>query len=212
VCVDLSNERGRKQLIQGVHAISCGAIDGVVAAAGVASELAIAVNYFGAVATVEGLRPLLVRSDAPRAVVVASTASIHPTDEDAVAACLDGNEAAATARSLEAGLGYSSSKAALARWVRRNAPTPAWAGAGIPLNAASPGTTITPMTAPLLAQVEMAKRIDEMVPMPLNGHAEPSVIAAVLVWLVNSTNTHVTGQNIYVDGGADAVLRGDTVW
>jgi hypothetical protein len=68
------------------------------------------------------------------------------------------------------------------------------------------------MTAPLLAQVEMAKRIDEMVPMPLNGHAEPSVIAAVLVWLVNSTNTHVTGQNIYVDGGADAVLRGDTVW
>jgi hypothetical protein len=32
------------------------------------------------------------------------------------------------------------------------------------------------------------------------------------LWLTDPVNTHTTGQTIYCDGGADAVLRGDDIW
>lgn len=47
---------------------------------------------------------------------------------------------------------------------------------------------------------------------PLNGIAEPIVVARLLAWLNSEENTHLCGQVIYVDGGSDAVLRGDSVW
>ena len=46
-----------------------------------------------------------------------------------------------------ANLIYGTTKRALAGWIRRNAPTDEWAGAGIPLNAIAPGVAETPMTA-----------------------------------------------------------------
>ena len=33
-----------------------------------------------------------------------------------------------------------------------------------------------------------------------------------LAWLGGLENTHLCGQVIYVDGGSDAVIRGDSVW
>jgi len=107
---------------------------------------------------------------------------------------------------------YPSSKRALARWVRRESITSAWAGAGIPLNAVAPGTVITPMTADLLATPEGAAMIDASVPMPLNYHQPPESITALLIWLTSVENTHMAGQVIYDDGGADATLRGDDIW
>ncbi len=70
-------------------------------------------------------------------------ASLFPPDEQLLEAFLAGDEAAAHHRAAEleaagpeaAGAIYGTSKRALARWIRRNAATPAWAGAGIPLNA-----------------------------------------------------------------------------
>ena len=98
------------------------------------------VNYFGAVATLEGLRPLLARSDAPRAVVTASSSVLTGADPALLEACLVGDEAAAVAAAGPVGLlGYPTTKRAIARWVRREAPTDAWAGAGIALNAVAPG-------------------------------------------------------------------------
>ncbi len=32
------------------------------------------------------------------------------------------------------------------------------------------------------------------------------------MWLASEANAHVTGQTIYIDGGSEAVLRGDNVW
>jgi hypothetical protein len=32
------------------------------------------------------------------------------------------------------------------------------------------------------------------------------------VWLTSPANTHMAGQTIYCDGGADATLRGDDIW
>ena len=48
--------------------------------------------------------------------------------------------------------------------------------------------------------------------MPLNYHSDAVVIARALAWLTSEENTHMTGQTIYVDGGADSTLRGDDIW
>ena len=214
VSADLSTEAGRAAMVAGVAAMVDG-IDAVVACAGISADgpATIAVNYFGAVATLEGLRPLLAGSAAPRAVVIASVASILGAEEDVVDACLAGDEPAALDR-MEANpaMAYLTSKTALARWVRRTAPSPEWAGAGIPLNAIAPGTVRTPMTAELLAAEGGLEMVDTAVPMPLNGHAGPEDVAPLLEFLTSVENSHVTGQVVFVDGGADAVLRGDRTW
>lgn len=214
VIADLGVDEGRTAMLEAVSA-KVDALDGVVACAGVFEEdpHAIAVNYFGLVATIDGLRPLLARSERPRAVGIASVASLLMADEVVADACLAGDEA----RALELASGeqwraYYTSKAAVARWVRRQAPTEAWAGAGIALNAVAPGTVVTPMTAELLSTPEGRAMADETFPMPLGGHAGPDDIAAVIEFLVGADNTRMCGQVVFVDGGADATIRADATW
>ncbi|WP_131768057.1 SDR family oxidoreductase [Candidatus Protofrankia californiensis] len=63
-----------------------------------------------------------------------------------------------------------------------------------------------------LAHPELRAGLDAHVPMPLRGPATAEDVARVIGWLVDPTNTLVTGQVLYADGGADAVVRGDAVW
>lgn len=215
VTVDLGTTDGRRSMVAAVDEMSEGRIDAVVACAGIADESpeTIATNYFGVVATMDGLRPLLAGSDAPRAVVIASVASILGADDAVVDACLSGDETTATERTAaNPSMAYLTSKTALARWVRRTAPTDAWAGAGIALNAIAPGTVRTPMTAELLAAPGGVEMVDAAVPMPLSGHALAEDVAPLLEFLASADNTRVTGQVVFVDGGADAVIRGDSTW
>ena len=88
VNVDLTTDEGRRTLVSEVERISGGSIDGVLGIAGLAAEIpaTVGVNFFGMVATLEGLRPLIATSDAPRAVGIASMASLHPVDDELVAA------------------------------------------------------------------------------------------------------------------------------
>jgi NAD(P)-dependent dehydrogenase (short-subunit alcohol dehydrogenase family) len=65
------------------------------------------------------------------------------------------------------------------------------------------------MTESLLATEEGRALVDRAVPMPLNGYAPPEAVAHALSWLVGPENTHVTGQVVFIDGGADATLRGE---
>lgn len=91
---DLATADGRATMIAQAHGSAPEGLDGVVAGAGVTGfgnpALAVRVNYFGAVATLEGLRPLLARSSHPRAVAIVSTAARLPTSRGTVAACLGG--------------------------------------------------------------------------------------------------------------------------
>ncbi|MEU6116650.1 SDR family oxidoreductase [Streptomyces sp. NPDC047117] len=215
IAADLATESGRAELASQARELTGGRLDAVIACAGLAHFVpaTVRVNYFGAIATLESLRPLLAAGTAPRAVVVASVAAAHPTDPAIVEASLAGDEEAAAIaaqNALDRGEGhliYGSSKAALARWVRRTAVTDDWAGAGIPLNAIGPGTVLTPMTEGMLADPDLRKVVDTSVPMPLNGHARPEQIAPLLTWLTSPENTHVTGQLLFVDGGAEALLH-----
>src|SRR3546814_11144026 len=111
------------------------------------------VNFFGVVELLEGLRSALAASSAPRAAVVASSVAVHASDAELDQACANLDEASARARVevlSEQGHGhavYPGSKAALAKWVRRSATPPQWAGDRIPLNAVAPGVALRPMFA-----------------------------------------------------------------
>jgi NAD(P)-dependent dehydrogenase (short-subunit alcohol dehydrogenase family) len=215
ITADLGTPEGRAAMVDEVRQAAGGAIDAVVANAGISGdpERCVRVNYFGAVATLEGLRPLLAGSGAPRAVVTASSSVLNEHEPALVDACLAGDEAVAVERSAGTGLlGYPSTKRALARWVRRQAPSADWAGAGIGLNAVAPGVVRTPMTAPLLVDPGMRALVDEAVPMPYGGYAEPEHVASLIAFLAAGDTVRITGQVVFVDGGADAVLRGDDIW
>src|SRR5436190_10483644 len=151
---DLGTPDGRQHAIERVTHLCHGALDGLVTCAGLtglpdrpASRL-VAVNYFGTVELLEGLRGVLAEGHEAAAVAVSSNATTTQPgiSMPLVDACLAGDEAEAVAlagggESLST---YGVTKLAVARWVRRHAPTSEWAGAGITLNAVAPGATQTP--------------------------------------------------------------------
>lgn len=223
VLADLSTAEGRAELVAEVSRLAEGRIDAVVANAGTVTPVprTASLNYFGAVATLEGLRPLLAGSNTPRASATASISSLNPHDEDLVQLLLAGDEAGALERSAVLAASpdpvvwksiYTSSKRALSIWLRRRAASDDWAGAGIPLNAVAPGVVATPLNADQLAtpgeQEDMLRRM----PMPLNGIAGPDAPAAVHAMLVSRENTHMCGQVVFVDGGAEVLRRGESTW
>lgn len=223
VVADLSTKQGRQDAAAKAVEAAGGKIDAVIACAGLAHPIAktVSVNYFGMTEFLDALAPTLAGSDAPRAVLISSMASLMPNDKALVEAmCVADDEAAAVARAqelVEIGGGmeqliYGSTKRAISRWVRREAPKAHWAGAGIPLNAIGPGIVRTPMTADMIATEEARAGLDQAVPMPLNYYLEPEQVAHLLIWLTSEENTHVTGQTIYIDGGSDVVLRGENIW
>lgn len=214
VIADLSTQRGRTALVEQVAKLSEGRIDAVLAVAGVdiAGPATVAINYYGAIATMEGLRPLLRQSPAPRVVAVSSITSVHPFDQELLDILLDGKEEDALARAAVAEQVYGTTKRALSRWIRRHAVDSEWAGAGIPLNAVAPGLVRTELLKRLFEDPATERRIQEGSPMPLGGPYEPVAAADLLSWLASEKNGHMTGQTIFLDGGADVVLRGDSTW
>lgn len=221
VTADLSTPEGRARGAAEAVEAAGGQVNAVIACAGISAPIPLtaAVNYFGAVDFLSALQPALAKATDPRAAAIASMASIQPNSPELVAALLRHDEPGALtiAERLAAdprtgNLIYSSSKRAVAQWIRRNSVTPEWAGAGIPLNAVAPGVVVTPMTADLLASKESTAFVDASVPMPLNYHQPPESIANLLIWLTSPENTHCAGQTIYCDGGSDVILRGEDAW
>ena len=152
--------------------------------------------------------------------VTTSAATLQGNDPELVDLLLAGEAEAAIARGTalaaqgpETGYAnYSSSKRAISRWIRRMAPSPEFAGAGIGLNGVGPGQVRTGMTKDLFASAEGRKLADDAMPAPYNGVADAEHIASVHAFLVSEGNARMTGQVLFVDGGFDALRRGDDIW
>ncbi len=213
IAADLSTVEGRAAAIGAAQALSGGTLHAVIACAGlVGAETAamVAVNYFGTVALLEGLLPLLSRAEQPRAVAVSSSSIILGHDEALVEACLAGDEQGAKAlASATPNVVYASTKVALSRWVRRTAILPEWAGAGVLLNAVAPGTVLTRITRPILATQEGRAMLAEATPIAVPAYAEPEDVAPLLTFLASADCRYIVGQTIFIDGGKDAIRRGD---
>ena len=212
VVADLSTPAGRDAMVTGVTELCGGVLDGLVAAAGIMGDqpLVVAINYFGAIATLEGLRPLLARGTDASAVAISSnsTTTTPGLPTDLVDVLLGNDETAALAATSRApGLfAYPASKLALARWVRHHAPQPDWIGAGIRLNAIAPGVIETPMTK---NDLEFIFSIPDVFPVPIGRPGRPEEIASLLVYLLSPDAGFFCGSVVFADGGTDAAVRAD---
>ncbi|MFF1925027.1 SDR family oxidoreductase, partial [Streptomyces sp. NPDC058221] len=216
VDADLSTSEGRAAAAAAACEAAGGVVDAVVTCAGVSvpGTAMITVNYFGTTEFLTALRPALAAAEHPRVVAIGSISGTQPADADVVAACLEGDEAKALThaeRAVAAGRErqlYPSSKSAIAQWARRTAVADGWAASGIAVNVIAPGVVLTPMSAGLFDDPKMKKIMDDAVPMPLNGYMQPEDVARAVQFLASAANTHITGQVVYVDGGAETTLRG----
>ncbi|MCW2543754.1 MAG: reductase [Frankiales bacterium] len=171
-------------------------------------SLLASVNYFGAIDLLELLRPQLAN---PSAAVLLSSNSvtIQPGwDESLLDACVEGNEALAReiADRRDSMSAYPATKAALARWVRRNAP--AWAADGIRVNAIAPGMVETPLSQSVRDDPQLGKLMDAL-PIPVGRGAAPEEIAAFIAFLLGEQGRFFCGSVLLIDGGSEAVLRPD---
>jgi NAD(P)-dependent dehydrogenase (short-subunit alcohol dehydrogenase family) len=217
VVADLSGDAGRAAAVEGIRAAAPGALDGLVVAAGLGPHLRdraliVSVNFFGAVALLDGLLDQLRGGTAPAAVAVASnSATVDPSvSAELVDACLDGDEELARSRAsvLPGNSVYASSKAALARAVRRRVQS--WGEAGVRLNAIAPGPVETPLLQASRDDPELGPAVD-MLPIPLGRTAGPAEIASTIVFLLSPGAGYVHGSIVFADGGSDALLSPDRI-
>jgi NAD(P)-dependent dehydrogenase (short-subunit alcohol dehydrogenase family) len=218
---DLATPAGRTLAVAEVDRLASGALDVVVAAAGVGptgrdpSQL-VSVNFFGTIEILTGLRPLLSRGTNPAALAVCSnTISCHPNPvpEHLIQLCLDGDEEKA-GQAVDAELSstvtvaYPVSKIAQTRWMRIQAVSPDWIGAGIRLNALAPGNTDTAMFAERFTDTALAAgAAATMAAVPAARTLTADEVAAVASFLVGPEATAFVGSVVYCDGGYDALLN-----
>jgi NAD(P)-dependent dehydrogenase (short-subunit alcohol dehydrogenase family) len=218
VMADLGTPGGRRSAVEGVAARAGDSLDGLVTWAGVAGltgvpgSLLVSVNHFGTVELLDGLRPLLAAGDRPAAVAISSNSTTcQPgVPADLVELCLAGDEAAAreAADAATSLMAYPASKLAIARWVRRQAPTAGWAGAGITLNAVAPGAVETPMLQATRDDPAIGRFVDEF-PVPVGRKGTADELAAFVEFLLGPDARFFCGSVVFVDGGTDALLRAD---
>lgn len=220
VIADLSTAVGRRTCADEVLDACGGRLDGAVLAAGLgptpgAQQRITEVNYFGTVELLEAWRSSLATAERAKVVVFSSnsTTTMPAVPRRAVNALLAGDaEKALRTYRLFGGfapaMAYGASKIAVSRWVRRNAVTPEWAGAGIRLNALAPGAIMTPMLERQLATPAEAKQINSF-PVPVGGFGDAGQLADWVVFMLSDSADFLCGSIVFVDGGSDAYFRAD---
>jgi len=96
---------------------------------------------------------------------------------------------------------YSMCKAGLSIFTRSLAVELARAGVNIQANCIGPGSFDTPMNQNAgQKNSEHFKRLMSIIPMGRNGH--PDEFKGLVVFLAGNGSNYITGQDIYIDGGA----------
>lgn len=218
IAADLSDPTGRDKAIQAVLE-QAPIVEGVITCAGIAGlpgrdgGRLLAINYFGSVAIIDGLAEALGSARSPAVVAIASNSvsTVPLVDEETVAACLAGDESAAVDRGREIGAiaAYPTSKAAICRWVRRHAVSPAWLDRGVRINAVAPGVTETAMVAETRSDPIIGEHFESF-PIPTGAPADPDEIAAAVCFLVGQDARFICGSVVFADGGTDALLNPDS--
>jgi NAD(P)-dependent dehydrogenase (short-subunit alcohol dehydrogenase family) len=218
VIADLSTSEGRRTAVEQVNELSVGRLDGAALFAGVGGatgrpgSVLVSLNFFGSVELFEAFRPLLASTGSASAVAVSSnSATCQPGwSDELVAACLAGDEAKAReiADQADSMSAYPATKTALARWVRRNAPTHEWAGAGVRLNAIAPGLIETPFVDETRNDPVLGGLIDQF-PLPLGRGGKAEEIARLTAFLLSDAASFFCGAFLVCDGGTEALLRPD---
>lgn len=216
VIADLSTPVGRTAAVSAVGATvdrldGAAMFAGLVGATGRPASQLVSVNYFGSVHLLEGLRPLLAEAGSSYALAVCSNSmTVMPNVREALVEAIltnDEQHAGAVADLADSMQAYPASKTALARWLRRAAPSSDWIGAGIRLNAIAPGMVETPMVAETRADPVWGALIDAF-QVPIGRGGQPDELAELAGFLLTMASFMV-GSIVLCDGGTEAQLRPD---
>jgi 3alpha-hydroxysteroid 3-dehydrogenase len=219
IVADLDTPEGRHDAVAVALDASHGRLDGVVSCAALSPlhddpAAVVGVNYFAALAVLDGLRPALECGDAPAAVAISSIGAVDGTADPALVARLRQEDEPAARREAADGtpyrsaIAYSSAKQAVALAVRARAGS--WGRAGVRLNVVAPGRMETPMLDGLRADPLIAAGI-EAYPTGIRANGSARDVAGAVRFLLGSEATFVHGQILFVDGGTEALLRPEVV-
>jgi NAD(P)-dependent dehydrogenase (short-subunit alcohol dehydrogenase family) len=217
VIADLSTVEGRDAAVAAVLEACGGVLDGLVPCAGIGPQvpdhaLIASVNYFGFLATLDGLFDALSRgTDAAAVAISSNSTTIDPTvDAELVGACVAADEGAARARAneLEGWTVYASTKVGVARTVRRRVVE--WGAARVRVNAVAPGPFESPLLQGGREHPVLGQFIDAL-PVPTGRIGTPDEVAAVIEFLLSPAASYIHGSILFVDGGIDAQINPDSI-
>ena len=209
---DLSSPKGRAHANSELVKAAPEGLNGFVACAGLGAHVkpfsTIArVNYFGAVASIEGARDLVAKRKGAMVIVSSNSATLS-YDEGFVQLLEQGKEVEAceAADALDGQTVYGGSKLALTRWMRKSSAE--YAGLGVRMNAIAPGYTATPLTEAVEADPKYAELVAQFkASIPVGFAGEPEDQAAAACFLLSPEARFICGSVMFVDGGHDARMR-----
>jgi len=223
IVADLGTADGRALAISQVMKQCPDGLDGLVSNAGVGPipiyklSYILSVNYFGGVVLAEGLYAWL-KKKRGNCVMTLTCSGYYSSrgmfsvdallnncgEEERIGRLVDTFDPEMAGNAI-----YSSSKVALARWVRRTSAS--WAANGVNVNAVAPGAVDTTIMQ------DFRKPEDGLYDMPMatlfrqNRAMPPVEIAQALAFLVSPAAKGISGSILSCDGGIAAVVDSERV-
>ena len=223
---DLGTKEGRAKVIDELHKRCPDGLDGLVSNAGIAGldrfkpSYVLAVNFFGAVAVMEGVYDLLKMKKGNCVVTVSGSVVYTPREkyfvDNLLVNCGDEDRIGRFVNTFDqvvvGNFMYVSTKLALIRWVRRTAPS--WAAHGVNINAVAPGAVATTIMEGTLPKTLVEHGY--YLPMPTltgrKGIMKPDEIAQALAFLVSPGAKGCCGTVLFCDTGTETILNMEKVY